>query len=59
MENTHPHTVHFRIFLEMDKTAGAYSLQIYDYLSHIQRERMAFLVIVTHNTEGPPIYDWQ
>ena len=36
---------------EMDKTAGAYSLQIYDYLSQIQRYRAkAFLLIVRHNT---------
>ena len=28
----------FPSFLEIDKTAGAYSLQIYDYLSQIQRE---------------------
>ena len=26
----------FLSFFEMDKTAGAYSLQIYDYLSQIQ-----------------------
>ena len=43
----------------MDKTAGAYSLQIYDYFSQIQRETKAFLLVVRHNTEGPPISDWQ
>ena len=42
----------------MDKTAGAYSLQMYDYLSQIQRNTKAFLLIVRHNTEGPPISDW-
>ena len=41
----------FPIFLEMDKTAGA-------YLSQIQREMKAFLLIVRHNTERPPISDW-
>ena len=45
----------FPRFLEMEKTAGLYSLQIYDYLSQIQRETMVFLLIVMHNTEGPPI----
>ena len=49
----------FPSFLEMDKTAGAYSLQIYDYLSQIQSETKAFLLIVRHNNEGPPISDWQ
>ena len=49
----------FPIFLEIDKTAGAYSLQIYDYLSQIQLETKAFLLIVSHNTEGPPFSDWQ
>ena len=44
-------------FLEIDKTAGAYSLQIYDYLSQIQSETKAFLLIVRHNTEGPPFSD--
>ena len=47
----------FPIFLKTDKTAGAYSLQIYDYLSKIQRETKAFLLIVRHNTNGPPISD--
>ena len=47
------------VFLKIDKTVGAYSLQIYDYLSQIQREMKAFLLIVRHNTEGPPISDWQ
>ena len=45
--------------MEIDKTSGAYSLQIYDYLSQIQRETKAFLLIVRHNTEGPPISEWQ
>ena len=49
----------FPSFLEMDKTAGAYWIQIYYYLSQIQRETKAFLLIVRHNTEGPPISDWQ
>ena len=49
----------FPSFLEMDKTAGANSLQIYDYFSQIQPETKAFLLIVRHNTEGPPISDWQ
>ena len=53
------HTAYFRVFLEMDKTAGAHSIQIYDYLSQIQRKTKAFLLIVGHNTEGPPISDWQ
>ena len=46
-------------FLEIDKTAGAYSLQIYDNLSQIQRETKAFVLIVRHNTEGPPFSDGQ
>ena len=49
----------FPRFLEIDKTAGAYSLQIYDYLSQIQRETNAFLLIVRHNIEGPPFSGWQ
>ena len=49
----------FPSFLEIDKTAGAYSLPIYDYLSQIQRETNSFLLIVRHNTEGPPFSDWQ
>ena len=49
----------FPSFLKMDKTAGAYSLKMYDYLSQIQHETKAFLPIVGHNTEGPPISDWQ
>ena len=49
----------FPSFLEIDKTAGAYSLHIYAYLSVIQRETKAFLLIVRHNTEGPLISDWQ
>ena len=49
----------FSSFFGMDKTAGAYSLQICDYLSQIQRETKAFLLIVRHNTKGPPISDWQ
>ena len=43
----------------MDKTAVAYSLQIYDYLSQIQREMKAFLLIVIHNTDGQQVSDWQ
>ena len=49
----------FPSFLEMDKTACAYSLKIYDYLSKIQRETKAFLIIFRDNTEGPPLSDWQ
>ena len=49
----------FLSFFEMDKTAYAYSLQIYDYLSQIQRNTKAFLLIVRHNTEETPISDWQ
>ena len=64
------HTPHFRVkirthtrhisdfFFEMDKTADAYSLAIYDYLSQIHSKTKAFLIIVRHNTEGPPISDW-
>ena len=55
----HPHMVHFRVFLEMDKTACEYSLHIYDYLSQIQGETKEFLLIVRLNTEGPPKSDWQ
>ena len=39
-------------FLEMDKTTSAYSLQICDYLSKIQRETMAFLLIVETTLKG-------
>ena len=46
----HPHGT-FLSFLEMDKTAGPYSLQIYDYLSQIQREMKVFLLIARHSTE--------
>ena len=49
----------FPSFLEIDKTAGAYSFQIWDYLSQIQHETKAFLLIVRHNTEGPPFSDCQ
>ena len=49
----------FMSFLWIDKTAGPYSLQIYDNLSQIQRETNAFLLIVRHNTEGAPFSDWQ
>ena len=49
----------FPNILETDKTAGDHSLQIYDYLSQIQRETKSFLLIVRHNTEWPPISDWQ
>ena len=44
-------------FLEIDKTAGAYSLQINGYLSQIKRETKAFRLIVRHTTEGRPILD--
>ena len=47
----------FPSFLEMEKTAGAYLLVIYDYLRQIQRMTKAFLLIVRHNTEGAPILD--
>ena len=48
----HPYTLGtFPSFLELEETAGAYSLQIYDYYSQIQREVKVFLLIVTHNTE--------
>ena len=53
------HTRHISSFFEMDKTAGAYSLQLYDYLSQIQLETKEFLLIVRHITEGLPISDWQ
>ena len=33
-------------FLEFDKTVGSYSLKIYYYLSRIQRETKAFLLVV-------------
>ena len=49
----------FPSFLKIYKTAGTYSLQIDDNLSQIQSETNAFLLIVRHNTEGPPIADWQ
>ena len=49
----------FPSFLEIDETVGAYSLQIYEYLSQIQPETKAFLLIDRHNTEGPPISDRQ
>ena len=49
----------FPSFLEINKTPGAYSLQIYNYLSHKQRETNAFQLRVRHNTEGPPFSDWQ
>ena len=49
----------FPSFLESNKTAGAFSPQICDYLSQIQRETKAFLLIVRHNTEGPPFSDCQ
>ena len=48
----------FPSFLEMDKTAGAYSLPMCDYSSQIQRKIKAFLLIVRHNSEGPPTSDW-
>ena len=49
----------FLSFLEIHKAAGAYSLQIYNYLSQIQRKTKAFLLIVRHNTEGQPFSAWQ
>ena len=49
----------FPSFGEIAKTAGAYSLQIYDYLSQIQRETKAFRLTIRNNTEGPPFSDWQ
>ena len=48
----------FPSFFEIDKTGGACSLQIYDYLSKIQHKTKAFLLIVRHNTEGPTFSDW-
>ena len=59
MNNLHLHTAHFLSFLKIDKAAGAYSLQIFYYLCQIQHETKAFQLIVRHNTEGPPISDWQ
>ena len=49
----------FPSFWEIDKTECAYSFQICDFLSQIQRETKAFLLIVRHNTEGPPFSDCQ
>ena len=49
----------FQSLLEIYKTADTYSLQICDYLSQIQRETKEFLLIVRHNTEGPPFSDCQ
>ena len=49
----------FPSFLEIDKSAGAYSLQICDYLSQTQCETNSFLLIVRCNTEGPPFSDWK
>ena len=49
----------FPSFLEMDTTAGAYSLQIYDNLRQIQSETKSFRLMVRHNTEGTSISDWQ
>ena len=49
----------FPSFLEMNKTAGSNSLQICVNLSQIHRETKAFSLKVSHNTEGPPISDWQ
>ena len=43
----------------MDITAGGYSLQMYDYLSQIQRETKAFVLIVRDHTEWPKISEWQ
>ena len=45
--------------MEIYKTAGTNSLHIDDNLRQIQRETNAFLLIVRHNTEGPPFADWQ
>ena len=58
MNNTRPIQLTSEFFGKW-QTACAYSLQIYDYLSQKQRETQAFLLIVTHNTEGPPFSDWQ
>ena len=63
-KNTHKHTAHFLFFWKLTKPAGFWqnlqnSLQIYDYLSKIQRKTNAFRLIVSHNTEGPPLSDWQ
>ena len=49
----------FTSLLEIYKTARAYSLQIYNYLSKIQRDTKAFLLIVRHNNEGLLFSDWQ
>ena len=57
--NEHTMYVSNHFWGEIYKTAGAYSLQIYDYLSQIQVKTNAFRLIVRHNTEGPPIPDWQ
>ena len=48
----------FPFFLEMNKTVRTHS-RFTIILSQIQRETKAFLLIVRHNTEGPPISDWQ
>ena len=64
------HTAHFRVkirtrtrhiseFCENGENRRCLLLQIYDYLSQIQRTTKAFLLIVRQNTEGPPISDWQ
>ena len=58
MDNTHP-TRHTSEFFENWQNRRAYSLKIYDYLSQIQREPDTFLLIVRHNTEWPPFFDWQ
>ena len=58
MNNTHP-TRRTSEFFGNWQNRRSYSLQIYDYLSQIQRETKAFLLIVRHNTEGPPFSDWQ
>ena len=49
----------FPSFLEIAKTAGACSLQIYDHLSQVQRQTKAFRLTIRNNTEGQPFSDWQ
>ena len=42
--------MHISEFFEIYKTAGAYSLEIYYYLSQIQRKTMVLLLIVRHSS---------
>ena len=59
MNNAHPHTAHFGVFLKWIKQqVPIHSIYIYDYLIQIQHKTKALLLIVRHNTEGPPIPDW-